>query len=651
MTGETVKREFERRDFMKLMGAGAAVSALPGAAKSARAGEADSRGVGSTTRSSAKIVHSRLVTEHTLDADVVVVGGGMAGVCASLAAARNGSSVVLVQDRSVLGGNASSEVRMHIVGADTHHQNEKGEARESGILEELRLEESVRNPQRCANIFDIILYEWVKREPNITLLLDTHCYGVEMASEDRLAAVLASRHSTEDLYCIRAGLFLDCSGDGRLGAEAGAMYRMGREGRNEFGESMAPPEPDNKTLGSSILFLTREYDEPMPFIPPGFIRKFPSCSDLPHRGHGGWEYGYWWVEWGGELDIIKDNERIREELLAVAMGVWDHIKNSGQHPRSENWALEWVGAIPGKRESRRFVGDHILKQPECERGEVFGDAVAYGGWTMDLHPPKGIYEPAGPFTTKNVPLYSIPLRSLYSRNISNLLFAGRQVSSSHVAFGSTRVMATCSVMGQAVGTAAALCARHGCTPRELCRESITELQQLLLRDDAYLIGASNSDSYDLARKADVRASSEAPGGQAALVTNGVTRRTPTADNCWVSDPEQGLPQWIELRFPEPKRIREIHLTFDSGLKRLLKLSHSDGETSRMIRGPQPETIREYELQILDGESAHTVASMKGNYQRKRIHRFEPLTASGVRLTAHATNGVRSANLFEVRVYA
>ena len=272
--------------------------------------------------------------------------------------------------------------------------------------------------------------------------------------------------------------------------------------------------------------------------------------------------------------------------------------------------------MPGKRESRRFIGDYILKQGDCERGEVFEDAVAYGGWSLDLHPPKGIYEEKGPFTTKQVPLYTIPFRSLYSRNVPNLLFAGRQISTSHVAFGSTRVMATCSVMGQAVGTAAALCAKHDCTPRELCRESIVELQQTLLKDDAYIIGASNSDLYDLARKADVRASSETPDGRAALVINGVARRTSSGGNCWVSDPGQALPQWIELRFPEAKRIREIHLTFDSGLKRRLMLTQSDGVNAQLIRGPQPETVRDYELEILSGESAKTIASVKKQLSEK-----------------------------------
>lgn len=590
------------------------------------------------------------VRHHTLEADVVVVGGGMAGVCAAIAAARNGAQVILVQDRPMLGGNSSSEIRMHIVGADCHGHRQGTEARETGILEELRLEDAVRNPQRSASLWDLLLYEWVRREPNLTLLLNTHCYGVEMASPERIGAVLASRPSTEDLFTLRGRMFLDCSGDGRLGWEAGALFRMGREGRDEFGEPLAPPQADHKVLGSSILFITRRYDRPMPFRAPNWIRRFPTCADLPHRRHDTWEYGYWWVEWGGELDTIQDNERIRDELLAVALGVWDHIKNSGAHPESENWALEWIGLLPGKRESRRFLGDHVLIQQEVERGEVFEDGVAYGGWPIDLHPPAGIYSPEPPAHQVSVPLYNIPFRCLYSRNIANLLFAGRNISASHVAFGSTRVMATCSVMGQAIGTAAALCLRYDCTPRELGREAIGELQQQLLKDDAYILGVSNRDPYDLARTAQVRASSEVPEGPAASVIDGVHRGVGSQTHRWMSDPRQGFPQWLEVHFRQTRRVREVHLVFDTGLQRALTLSHSDAANARMIRGPQPETVRDYTLEVLYGGSAQEVARVQGNYQRKRVHRFEPLEATGLRLTVHATWGAPEARVFEVRAY-
>jgi hypothetical protein len=336
--------------------------------------------------------------------------------------------------------------------------------------------------------------------------------------------------------------------------------------------------------------------------------------------------------------------------MAAALGVWDHIKNGGQHTQSENWALDWFGLLPGKRESRRFIGSHMLTQQEVEKGELFEDGVAYGGWPIDLHPPGGIYSKEKPYFHVKGPLFNIPLGSLYSKNIRNLLFAGRNISASHVAFGSTRVMATCSVMGQAVGTAAAMCAKQRTFPEELRRDGIGELQQLLLKHDAYIIGTTNNDPNDAARIAEVTASSAADGGEPTKVINGIHRGVYTERNGWVSNPNLPLPQSIELRFTTPKRIREIHLVFDTGLSRPRTLSHSDAYNTKMAPGPQPETARDYQVQLLDGDSAKTVAEISGNHQRKRIHAFESETVRGIRLTVNATNGDKSARVFEIRAY-
>lgn len=591
-----------------------------------------------------------LVSSHTIETDIVIAGGGMSGVCAALAAARNGAQVVLIQDRSVLGGNASSEVRMHIVGADHHGGRNDTDSRESGILEEIRLETAMTNPQRSAPFFDVLLYDLVNKESNINLLFNTHVYGVNMKNENTIESIQASRHSTEDMFTIKAHVYMDCTGDGRLGAEAGADARMGREGQDEYGESLAPPVADDKTLGSSILITAKKHNRPMKFIPPAMTHKFD--GPLPHRGIGSYEYGFWWNEWGGDLNIIKDNEIIRDELLATALGIWDLVKNSGHYKDSENWALEWIGAIPGKRESRRFIGDHVLIEQEVKRGELFEDGVAFGGWPIDLHPPGGVHSSEPPYVSIPGPMYNIPFRCLYSRNINNLLFAGRNISASHVAFGSTRVMGTCSVMGQAAGTAAALCAKHKCTPRELCRDNIQELQQTLLKDDAYIIGAENSDPYDLARTAWVNSSSAIPGWyKADNVTNGVTRGVKRVMNRWASLPDQTMPQWIELQFQEEQQIKEIHLTFDTGLNRQLTLTHADGHHAKQVWGPQPETVRDYEIQVLHGESSETVCQVEGNYQRKKIHTFDSKAASGIRVKVNATNGDSSARIMEVRAYS
>jgi len=639
-----------RRDIIKLGGGGAMLAGSMAGCKADSVMMSAPAQKPNNPTDTKILIRSSLSTPHRLSADVVIVGGGMSGVCAAIAAARLGASVVLVQDRPVLGGNASSEVRMHIVGADCSGARGDTDARETGIIEELRLEDSVWNPQRSTSMFDVLLYDKVIREPNITLLLNTHCYGVRMTANDRIGAVLASRSGTEDTFIIEGKLFIDCSGDGRLGAEAGAHFRMGREARAEFGESIAPFKADNKTMGNTILFITRKHDRPMPFRPPEWIRRFPTCKHLPQRGHDTWEYGYWWVEWGGELNTIKDAERIRDELLAAALGVWDHIKNSGLHPGSENWALEWLGFLPGKRESRRFIGDHILTQQEVQGGKQFETGIAYGGWSIDLHPPKGIYSKEPPTAMAKTPLYNIPFGCIYSRNVLNLLFAGRNISVTHVAFGSTRVMGTCSVVGQAAGTAAALCMRNNCLPRQLNQDGANELQQQLLKDDAYIIGITNSDPADPAGGARVRASSARADGPAENVINGTHRGVYKQSNRWISEPAKGLPAWIELRFGKSARVKEVHLTFDTGLNRPLSLSHNDRFTKKMIRGPQPETVRDYELQIVSGKSTKTVAKVQGNYQRKRKHRFEPATTDGLRLIVKATNGDASARVFEIRAY-
>jgi hypothetical protein len=587
--------------------------------------------------------------EHCLETDVVVVGGGMAGVCAALAAARNGAKVVLVQDRTVLGGNASSEVRMHICGAD--ESGGRPGWRESGIIDEIRLEEAVRNPQRSAGFFDLLLYEKVVNEPNIKLLLDTACCGVEMQGKDRIAAAVARSEQTEDIFRIRAPVFCDCSGDGRLGSEAGAEFRVGREARSEFGESFAPDQADRKVLGSTILFTARRHDRPMPFQAPSWARKFTE-ADLKRRGHSRFEYGYWWIEWGGDLDTIKDNREIRHELLRIALGVWDHIKNGGDH-HAENWALEWVGMLPGKRESRRFVGEHILRQQDLQEPVLFDDRVAYGGWSIDLHPSEGVDRPDLPACEQHrlAHPYSIPLRSLCSRNVRNLMFAGRNISATHVAFGSTRVMATCAVMGQAIGTAGAVAACQSLLPGQIVLDAavLKQLQQTLLRDDQTILACRNEDPADLARSARATASSEQPDAPAVNVINGVTRAVGKDANEWRSQPIRGS-EYVELAWPAAQQIGRVQLVFDTGFGRPLTLSHDDGYTQRMIRGPQPETVRDYEVQVHDAGDWRAVVKIADNYQRRRVHRFQAVRTNGLRVVVRRTNGEASARVFEIRAY-
>jgi FAD dependent oxidoreductase len=586
-----------------------------------------------------------------LETDVLVAGGGIAGVSAAVAAARNGARVVLINDRSRLGGNSSSEVKMHIVGASCH----KGRPgwRESGLLEEFRLDDAANNPQRCWELWDLLLYDKVVSEPNITLLLESILYAAAV-KDGRIDHALVRCDKSEHLYSIKAPIFIDATGDSRLALEAGAEMRWGRETRTEFNESLVPEKSDRETLGSSILFTSRLHHQPMPFTAPKWARKVDK-EQLRHRKITSWEYGYWWVEWGGDRNIIRENEKIRFELLSIVMGIWDHIKNSGEFPGASNYAMDWVGMMPGKRGSRRVMGDHILTQQDLMSSE-FEDAVAYGGWPMDDHPPGGFDRPDLPpnVSVKSPDVYNIPLRSIYSKNVSNLLLAGRNISASHVAFTSTRVMGTCASIGQAAGTAAALCKRHNLLPRQLYQQKprLTELQQLLLRDDATIRSLRNQDPLDLARQARVTASTERDEAKAQFVIDGLTRDIPQKEgHHWAArmSPDGA---WIELAWDRPRRIREIQITFDTGFQRELTLSSQDSVNAGVIRAPQPETVRDYTVSArkAGGEPVELVA-VKGNHQRLRRHRVEPVEASAIRIHVKATNGDDFARIFEVRCYA
>ncbi|GAA3340186.1 hypothetical protein GCM10017714_18880 [Curtobacterium pusillum] len=443
--------------------------------------------------------------------DIVVVGGGLAGVSAAVAAARLGSSVALVTNRPVLGGNSSSEIRVWVVGATAHGTQRF--ARETGIMGELFLENQYRNPQGNPIYWDQVVLDLVRAEPNVHLHLNTDVRTVHTADDDghpKITSVTGWTMGSEIETTFTAPVFLDCTGDGLVGALAGAEHRIGREGRDEYGEAWAPTEPDGELLGSSIFFSTHDTGKPEKFVPPSIAIDLQTTPILANRAIRTGDNGcnYWWIEWGGELDTVADNERIRDELWGVVYGIWDHIKNSGSFD-ADTLTLDWVGAIPGKREYRRFVGDHTLTQQDLLEQRTFPDAVAFGGWSIDLHPVEGVYaQEAGARQRYTDGTYDIPFRSLYSATVSNLLFAGRNISASHIAFGSTRVMATCATQGQAAGTAAHLVSRHRFTPRQLGAEHIAMLQQTLLREDAPLIGVRADEESDLARSAMITASSE-----------------------------------------------------------------------------------------------------------------------------------------------
>lgn len=433
----------------------------------------------------------RTLKSVTLNADLVVAGGGVAGLCAAVTAARAGIRVVLVQDRPVLGGNASSEVRLWMLGATSHMGNNNRWAREGGVVDEILVENLYRNPEGNPLILDTILLEKARGERNITLLLNTAVDSVEKAGDSVIGAVTAFCSQNQTRYHLEAPLFCDASGDGIVAFLAGAPFRMGAESRDEFDEGFAPETSYGELLGHSLYFYSKDAGRPVRYVAPDFALK--DITQIPrYRDVRAFDSGcrFWWFEYGGRMDTIHDTEEIKWELWKVVYGVWDYIKNSGKFPEAESLTLEWVGTIPGKRESRRFEGDFMLSQRDLVEQRTHADAVSFGGWAMDLHPADGVYSELSPCTqwhSKGV--YQIPYRCLYSRSVDNLFLGGRIMSASHVAFGSIRVMATCGHNAQAIGMAAALCKQSGLLPRDLLESNrMHQLQQNLLRSGQYIPG-------------------------------------------------------------------------------------------------------------------------------------------------------------------
>ncbi len=568
------------------------------------------------------------------DTDFCVVGGGMAGVCAAVAAARHGAKTVLVQDRPMLGGNASSEVRMWICGAQGEH------VKEAGILEEIQLENMRWNPGMQYNIWDHILINFVQRQENLKLLLNCTCDNVT-TENDRIQSVSAWQLTTQKRYEIHASYYADCSGDSIL-RFSGAEYRSGREARDEFNESHAPETADNKTMGNSVLIQTKGTNRHRPFEAPPWAHVFEAKGF--HRSLNPRD-NFWWMEYGGELDTIADAEEIRDELLKMAYGVWDLLKNS-KKGIGRDFDIEWIGVLPGKRENIRYVGDHILTQNDVEKQGKFDDMVAYGGWSMDDHNPAAFYYQGAPTIFHPAPCpYGIPFRCLYSKNIRNLYFAGRNISATHMAMSSTRVMATCAIEGQAVGTAAAIGVRNQLDPRGIYETRIPELQQTLMEDDCWLPWHTKAVN-DLTSKARLQAESE---GDAEILRNGEERDFTGTSQYFTAD----FGSFIEYHFDEPTQVNGIRLVFDSNLrdkhlKRMPCWYPAEGIETEL---PE-ELLKEFSIKIqTDGEDSKWEEAVycEDNYKRLvRIPIGKKVTA--IRFTPEASWGLDSARIYAFELY-
>ena len=409
--------------------------------------------------------------------DLVIVGGGVAGICAAASAARLGCKVALIHDRPVLGGNNSSEIRVHLGGSI-----EKG--RNAGLGRMIREfgQQREGNAQQADFYEDEKKMDFVKNEKNITLFLNFHANKVE-TKDNKIESISAKQVETGKEICIESNLFADCTGDGVIGYLAGAAYRMGRESREEFGEELAPVEPDKMTMGASVQWYSSDNQKStaFPVFKYGVDFNENTCQKVAK--------GEWTWETGMNYDQVKDFERIRDYGLMVVYSNWSFLKNElKNNEKYKNLNLKWVAYIAGKRESRRLLGDYILKQDDIDKNVFHEDGSFTTTWSIDLHFPDTVNSkmfPGAEFksATKHVYIYpySVPYRCLYSRNINNLFMAGRDISVTHVALGTVRVMRTTGMMGEVVGIAASLCKKYNTTPRMIYQSHLDEFK-ILLKD-------------------------------------------------------------------------------------------------------------------------------------------------------------------------
>ncbi len=435
--------------------------------------------------------------------DLVVVGGGIAGITTAISAARLGCKVALIQNRPVLGGNNSSEVRVGLSGLifQQPYPNLGKLVDEIGSVGHWTLWEAKRDPEaeRSKRILEIIndnpekeihnagpesnygddkKLSGVENEENIELFLNTHVFEAEKFG-DKIISVTGKNIATGKKLKFSGSLFADCTGDGNLGFLTGADFRVGRESRSQTDEPSAPEQPDDLVMGTSVQWYADDLEHPslFPECPWAVQLTEETCRHLTH-GDWDWETGFY-------LDQIEDIEYIRDYGLRALFGNWSFLKNlSIQKEKYQNFQLAWAAYIGGKRESRRLLGDIILKEQDLTERISYPDASFTTTWSIDLHYPvalKGFDEE--PFLSKAVSAkiepYAVPYRCLYSRNVDNLFMAGRNISVTHVALGTVRVMRTTGMMGEVVGMAASLAKKHNTNPRGIFQNHIEELKILM----------------------------------------------------------------------------------------------------------------------------------------------------------------------------
>ena len=600
--------------------------------------------------------------------DFAVVGGGLTGLCAAIAAARGGAKVALIHDRHVVGGNASSEIRMHVCGANSNMK--KPELTEGGILHELMLANKRVNDSYNFSIWDAVLFDAAKKEKNLDLFLSTTMHGA--TQENGVVKEIECYQLTTELHLIfSAKIFADCTGNGTLCAFVDAEYRTGCEAKSEYGEPHAPLKENNKRMGNTLLFKAIDRGHPVKFIPPVDIMHFTE-ENLKYRKHspdippeiiknitpeelrvmfGGYaqDYGYWWIEICGEKEnIIEEYEEIRDKLVSAIYGVWNHIKNEGEHG-AENYELAWVGMLPGVRESRRVVCDYMLTENDVLNNHRFDDKVAYGGWDIDNHTGLFAFDEKPSFIYPVEGSYDIPYRSYCVKNFSNLFVGGRCMGASKLAMSSTRVMGTCAIGGQAIGTAAAMLCSDGA--ENIRNIDVKKLQQKLLRDDCYLPLLVNEDDADISKNAKLEATSSKEGFPVENLVNGISRSIDGASNKWHSLPmKDEQPEKVLLSFEKESTVDVVQLIFDSNFNIEKKITLSSTRQNQQKVGVPEELVRDFSVELMSNGTAVHKTVIKDNCQRLVKLDFDSVVCDSINVTFTKTWGDPCVKVYEIRVY-
>lgn len=619
--------------------------------------------------------------------DLVVVGGGFAGLCTSISAARLGCKVALVQDRPVLGGNNSSEVRVHLRGRMGYPPYPNL----GNLVHELDPFQ-YGNGQVARVYKDELKREKVDAEKNLFLFPNTHVTVSETIVEPdgsiRIRAVVGRNVETGRETKFVGKLFADCTGDGNLGAMAGAEWRMGRESKAETGESLAPEKPDRRIMGASLLWYSDRardaagdpVETAFPLLPWAhqFTREYARPS---LRGEWDWETGF-------NDDPIRDAEYVRDNGLRAVYGHWSYMKNQSEpewRDRVRNRKLGWVAFHAGKRESRRLLGDVVLREQDLLRNTDWPDGGVVGTWTIDLHypePENAALFPGNVFLSVghvvDVEPFTIPYRCYYSRNVSNLFMAGRCISVTHVALGAVRVMRTCGMTGEVVGMAASLAARYDATPRGVYEKHLPELKRLMEtgvgpkpayyertarpRIPEYAFPTSpprwtEKARNNLAREAAVSVSGSHPDGlhPPSFINDGRFDLN-SDEGRWISDIESNLsdhPHWVELTFDRPVEI-DAYRVLSGNAPAPADGRRGTPDAPRVLTGRnlgKEVPMYTFRLQRRDADRWIDIrgSEVVGNELRDVWRRFEPVRSRSFRLVVTETRQFR-ARLWELELY-